>query len=79
MNTFMNLIKKSLEVRRTIDGVETSKNIRALIGASLLLALDPPTRRLAPASSSSLSAGLIEVLTQGLQRVIQDPGAIVKI
>ena len=40
MNTFMNLVKRSLEVKRTRGGVGASGGMRALVGASLLPALD---------------------------------------
>ena len=72
MNTFINLVKRSLEVGGTRGRVEASGGVRA----SSLPALDLSG---APASSSyspGMSAG---GLTQGLCRVVQDPGAIAKV
>ena len=74
MNTFMNLVKRSLEVRGTRGRMEVSGGI----GALLLPALDPLTGPWTPASSSSCPAGLTELLTQKLQQA-QDPEAIAKV
>ena len=74
MNTFINLVKRFLEVRKTRGGVEASGGVKA----SLLPALDLLARPWAPASSFSSPAGSTRLLRQGLRRVIQDPRAIAK-
>ena len=74
MNTFMNLIKRSSEVRVIKGGVEASGRVRA----SLLLAFDLPAGLWAPASSSSSSVKSTGMLTQKLRRLVQDPEAIAK-
>ena len=74
MNTFINLVKKSLEVWRTRGEVEASGGARAL----LLLALNLFTGPWVPVSLSSSPAGLTGVLTQGLRQA-RDSGAIAKI
>ena len=78
MNTFINMVKRFLEVRGTRDRVGVFRGVRALVETSLLLALDPFARPWAPASLSSSPAGLTGVLTQGLWQA-QDPGAIAKV
>ena len=70
MNTFMNFEKRSLEGGGIRGGVGALGRVRA----SLLVVSD-----LAPASllcSPGMSAGR---LTQGLQRVVQDFGAIANV
>ena len=74
MNTFMNLVKRSLVEERTRVGVGASEGVGALVGASLLPALNSQTGPW-PASSSCSPIGLVGELTQGLRRA-QDPGAI---
>ena len=78
MNTFMNLVKRSLEVGGTKGGVGASGGVEASVGASSLPALDLLTK-LWPASSSSSPAGSAGVLTRGLRRVVQDPRAFAKV
>ena len=75
MNTFMNLMKRSLEVGGTKGGVKASGRVKAL----LLPALDPLAGPWALASLSSSPAGSTGVLTQRLRQVVQDPGAIAKV
>ena len=74
MNTFMNLVKRSLEIGGIRGGVETSGGV----GASLLPALDLLAGPLVPASSFSSPAKLTGVFTQELRQVVQDLGAIAK-
>ena len=62
-------MKRSLEVGGTKSGW----------GASLLPVLDLPAGPWVMASSSSFLVGLTKVLTQGLRRVVRNPGAIAKV
>ena len=78
MNTFMNLVKRSLEVGVTRGGLEASGGVEASVGALLLPALDP-LAGVWLASSSSSPARSTGVLTQGLRRVVRDLGAITKV
>ena len=71
----MNLVKRSLVEERIRGGVGASKGVGALVGASLLPALNRRTR-LWPASSSCSPVGLAGGLTQRLCQA-RDPGAIV--
>ena len=70
MNIFMNFVKRSSAGGGIKDGVGASRGV----GTSLLPALD-----FAPASLSCSPKMLSKGLTQGLQRVIQDFGAIAKV
>ena len=79
MNTFMNLVKRSLEVGGTRGGVEASGGVGASVRALLLPALDLLAGPSAPPSLSSYLAGSTGVLTQGLRRVVRDPRAIAKV
>ena len=72
MNTFMNLVKRSLEVGGARGGVEASGGV----GVSLLPALDLPG---APASSSCSSGMSAGGLMQELCWVVRDPRAIAKV
>ena len=62
MNTFINLVKRSSVEERTRDGVGASGGVGALVGASLLLALNPQTEPW-PASSSYSLVGSARELT----------------
>ena len=75
MNTFINLIKRSLIEKGTRDGVGASGEIKALVGASLLPTLNLETE-LWPASSLYSLVGLVGGLMQGLRR-IQNSRAII--
>ena len=75
MNTFINLVKKSLVKERTRGGVGASKGVRASVRASSFLALNPRTE-LWLASSSCSPVRSAKGLTRGLRRA-QNPGAIV--
>ena len=74
MNIFMNLVKRSLVEGEIKSGIRAFGEVRALVGASLLLALNSKTR-LWPASSSCFPVESARGLTQRLGQV-QDPGAI---
>ena len=74
MNTFINLVKKSLIEGGTRGGIGAFKEIRALIRASLLLALNSWTGPW-PANLSCSLVRLARGMMQGLRRP-QDPGAI---
>ena len=74
MNTFMNLVKRSLVEGGTKDGVGASGGIGASLRASLLPALNLQIGSW-PASSSCSLMGLARGLTQGLYRA-RDLGAI---
>ena len=78
MNTFMNLVKRSLEVGGTKGGVEASGRVGASVGALLLPVLDLLAGSWVPASLSISLAGSTGVLTRGLRRMVQDLGAIAK-
>ena len=64
MITFMNMVKRSLEVGGTKGGVEASGGVGPSVRVLLLLALDFFAEHWAPASSSSSPVGLTKVLTQ---------------
>ena len=66
MNTFMNLVKKSLVEGGTRGRIRASGGVRASVGASLLPALNPQTGPW-PANSSCSSMKSVEELTQGLR------------
>ena len=70
----MNLVKRSSVERGTKSRIRASGRVEALVGVSLLLALNPQIR---PWSASSFCSpvGLAGGLTQGLHRV-QNSGAI---
>ena len=74
MNTFMNLVKKSLVKEGTRSGVEASGGVGTLVGASSLPALNSQTG-LWPASLFYSPVRLAKGLTQGLRQA-QDPKAI---
>ena len=74
MNTFMNLIKRSLIEGGTRDRVEASGEVETLVGASSLPALNPQTGPW-PASSFYSPMGSAGELTRGLHQV-RDSGAI---
>ena len=67
MNTFMNLVKKSLVEEGTRGGVGAFEGIGALVGASLLPALNPWTGPW-PASLSYSPVGSAGGLTRGLRQ-----------
>ena len=78
IKTFINLVKRSLEVGGTRDGVGASKEVEASVGALSLPALDF-LAELWLTSLSNSPVGLAGVLTQGLRQVVQDLRAIAKV
>ena len=64
MNIFMNLVTRSLVEEGIRGGVEAFREVEALVGASLLPALNSPTG-FWPASSSFSPVRFARGLTQG--------------
>ena len=74
MNTFTNLVKRSLVEEGTRGRVGASREVGALVGVLLLPALNSRTGPWS-ASLSCSPIGLAEGLMQGLRQA-RDPGAI---